>query len=670
MSEFPSRGSVSTLIRPEEALPLLPKWYELWAYRLQERGRRWLGSRGLWRGASARPDRALRRCLIHVAALDVELSDLSDKGLAARLSTLRSSLLRKGYSASSLAEAFGIIREMSGRVLGMKHFDSQLSGGWHLMHGRIAEMATGEGKTLTATLPAAAAALAGIPVHVITVNDYLAARDCEEMKPLYQALGLTVGCIQPGMSPDERRAIYASDVVYCTNSELVFDYLKDHLLIKNAPQAMHRYAERLKGNQELDKELMLRGLHFAIVDEADSVCMDEARTPLIISATKQASDAETEIYRQALAVARQLTEQTHFTRYDRLKQVELSDAGETRVDALVQHLGAYWVGRVRRYELVRQALSADLYFIRDRHYLVRDNKVQIIDEHTGRVMADRSWERGLHQLLEIKEGCEVTAGRETLAKISYQRFFRRYRAFSGMTGTAREVRDEFWDIYRKQVFGVSTHHSLRRLRYRSGVYVTRERQLEAIAKAARRERDAGRAVLIGTTTVTSSEEVAQALESAGLDTQLLNAKQDREEAGIIAQAGQPGRITIATSMAGRGTDIKLHPEVEQNGGLHVILCALQDAGRIDRQLEGRCARFGDPGSVEWLLSLGDDWLKEAWYRPWLARQLSHQWGKVLAIWLMRRAQTRLERRHRRIRYQLMKVDEQQGELMAFTQGSL
>lgn len=662
MFECPSRGSVSTLVRPEVELPVLPKWYERGVHR----------GLGYWRSLKAAliGRRQLRQILLQIHSMDAELECASSDELAARLASLKQKVMLNGYCQQSLVESFAIIREMSGRVLSMKHFDSQLTGGWYLFQGRVAEMATGEGKTLTATLPVAAAAMAGIPVHVITVNDYLSKRDCDEMRPLYESMGFSVGCIEPGMSPDQRRQIYACDIVYCTNNELVFDYLKDYLVLKESPQVMHRFAERLKGNEQLDGELMMRGLHYAIIDEADSICMDEARTPLIISANNPASDTEALMYQQALNVASELKDDTHYTRYEKLKQIEFTDEGEQLIDQLASPLGPVWVGRVRRYELVRQALTAQLYFIRDRHYLVRDDKIQIIDEHTGRVMADRSWEKGLHQLLEVKEGCETTASRETLAKVSYQRFFRRYRFFGGMTGTAKEVRQEFWDIYQKQAMSVSTHHPLRRQHTGDKLLASRAEQLKAIVSAARDITNGGRSVLIGTSTVGASERVAEALDKAGLQAQLLNAKQDHLEAEVIADAGQPGRITIATSMAGRGTDIKLHPDVECHGGLHVILSELQDAGRIDRQLAGRCARFGDPGSVELIVSIDDEWLADSWVRPWLTPWLNFSWGQKLGLGLMRLAQKRLERRHSKMRYQLLKTDEQQGETLAFTQGNL
>lgn len=659
-SLFPSRLPGSLLWRPEQSVTKPRVWYERAVHRLVGMGQRWY-----WRNRSP-----VNTYLLRIKAKDQELQALSESALRIRVQALRQQVLRHGYCQATLSEAFALIREAAGRTLGMRHFDSQLRGGLVMFMGRVAEMATGEGKTLTATLPAAAAALAGIPVHVITVNDYLAERDAEEMQPLYEWLGLTLGCIRQGMSPDERRAIYACDITYCTNKELVFDYLKDHLIIKQSTHSTYRHSERLKGNKCFDQDLMLRGLHFAIVDEADSVCMDEARTPLIISGEIQHNEEQERVYHQAVMIARQLEVDTHFEKNDRLRFLQLTEKGERQIDDMSAHMGTYWVGRVRRYEIVRQALTAIFFFERDRHYLVRDGKVQIIDEHTGRVMPDRTWERGLHQLIETKEGVDITAPRETLARISYQKFFRRYHWLAGMTGTASEVVNEFWQIYDLPVIAIPTHHPLRREWYRDTLCNTEDDKLEAIAEAARRQVLKGRSVLVGTSTVGASERIAERLQALGVDHYLLNAKQDAEEAEIIAEAGQPGRVTIATSMAGRGTDIKLHAEVEAAGGLHVILTELQEASRIDRQLAGRCARFGDPGSVELILSLEDEWLARAWYRNWIVKVSNYSFGRSMAVWLMRRAQAKLERRHSRIRHRLLKADEREGEVLAFTAGNL
>ncbi len=657
---FPSRLPASLLWRPEHVVEKPRRWYERYIHQLLGWGQRWR-----WRLRSP-----VDVYLAAAESMDQSLQSLSDDELRQAVLALRQQVLRRGYCEQTLPQAFALIREVSGRTLGMRHFDSQLRGGLIMFMGGVAEMATGEGKTLTATLPAAAAALAGIPVHVITVNDYLAARDAEEMSLLYQGLGLSLGCIQQGMSPEERRAIYACDIVYCTNKELVFDYLKDHLIIKQSTHSTYRHAERLKGNAAFDNELMLRGLHFAIVDEADSVCMDEARTPLIISGEIQHNEEQEQVYRQAMAIAKRLQADTDFEKNDQLRFLQLTAQGEQLIDQLADNLGAYWVGRVRRYEIVRQALHALYFFELDRHYLVRDGKVQIIDEHTGRVMADRTWERGLHQLIETKEGCEITAPRETLAKISYQKFFRRYQWLSGMTGTAKEVVSEFWQIYDLSVVTVPTYHPLQRQFLGETLCDTEAQKLDVIAQSAERQVNLGRAVLIGTSTVGASERIADRLVQLGVNFCVLNAKQDAEEAEVVAQAGSSGRVTIATSMAGRGTDIKLQPEVEAAGGLHVILTELQEASRIDRQLAGRCARFGDPGSVELILSLEDDWLQRAWYRDAVLNVSNYSLGRKLALWLMHRAQAGLERRHSRIRHQLLQADEREGEMLAFTAGNL
>ncbi len=656
----PGRQPTSVLLRPEQALPPAMRWFERPHHQLKG----WVGR---WRWRKGRP---LDDYLQGIVDLDEIALAYSDQQLHTAVAELRRQLLCKGFDRDSLCWAFALIREAAGRSLGMRHFDSQLRGGLAMFLGRVAEMATGEGKTLTATLPVSAAALGGIPVHVITVNDYLAARDAEEMTPLYEYLGLSVGCIQQGMSRDERRDIYAKDIVYCTNKELVFDYLKDHLVLKGAAATMHRHAERLKGNVEMDQQLMLRGLHFAIVDEADSVFMDEARTPLIISGETHHNEGQEQVYQQAVTLAQQLQRDTHFEQQDLRRHIQLTEKGESAVDTASANLGAYWVGRIRRYEIVRQALTALIFFERDRHYLVRDGKVQIIDAHTGRVMPDRTWERGLHQLIETKEGCELTAPRETLAKISYQNFFRRYHWLAGMTGTAREVVGEFWQIYSLAVVDIPTHNALRREHYPDTLCATDADKQARIAESVAREVALGRSVLVGSSTVSSSEIIAEALAEKGVNCRLLNAKQDAEEAEMIAAAGQPGQVTIATSMAGRGTDIKLHTDVHAAGGLHVILTELQEASRIDRQLAGRGARFGDPGSVELIVSMDDEWLQRAWYRSLLMAVSEYSWGQRLALLLMRRGQARLQTQHSRLRQQLLKVDARQGDILAFTAGSI
>lgn len=613
---------------------------------------------------------AYQRFLPRIHTEAKQLEHLSDAALREFTALLRRELFRKGHSDELLARSFALVREAAGRTVGMRHFDSQLLGGLVMFHGCVAEMQTGEGKTLTATLPAAAAALAGIPVHIVTVNDYLSARDAEAMRAIYALLGLSVGSIQHDMSLPERRQAYACDVVYCTNKDLAFDYLKDRIVLDEKLHPLHLHAERLKGNEAITRKLLLRGLHFVIVDEADSVLIDEARTPLILSGPEIPNQEQEALYTQALELAASLEEGRHYRLNSSQNTIKLTDEGEDHIHELASTMGPYWSGFKRPVEQVIQAISALHLFTRDRHYLVREGKVQIIDEHTGRVMPDRSWERGLHQLIELKEECELSKPRETLARISYQRFFRQFHHLCGMTGTAREVANELWTVYGLPVVRVPTHRPSRRYRHPHQLFPSSDEKWLAVLKRIRAIQQQGRPVLIGTHSVATSERLSAVLEADGLEHQVLNAKQDRDEAQIVTCAGQPGLITIATNMAGRGTDIKLAREVEQLGGLHVILTEFHEASRIDRQLEGRCARQGDPGSFEVMVSVDDYLLEGRRGGIWgvLARHsitirlgLQHPLG----LFALKRSQRRLERIHARMRKDLLKSDERHGELLSF-----
>jgi preprotein translocase subunit SecA len=360
----------------------------------------------------------------HANAQARSLEGLRNEQIQEVSQSLRQRLRSEGYKEDLVAQAFALVREVAGRTIGMRHFDVQLIGGLVLLKGMVAEMETGEGKTLVATLPACTAALAGVPVHIITVNDYLAERDSKWMGPIYRALGLRVGTIIHGMDSQARRAAYRCDVTYCTNKEVTFDYLRDRILLRDRPSAIRLQLERLYGEQSRVRHLLLRGLHFAIVDEADSVLIDEARTPLIISAEGD-GDEEESLFRQALGLAGELVPEKDFLIRPSERSLELPAQGRGRVDDFSWTDGGGWTNRKQREELVRQALVALHLFALDKQYLLREGKVQIVDEYTGRVMADRSWEQGLHQLIEIKENCEVTRRKETQARISYQRFFRR-----------------------------------------------------------------------------------------------------------------------------------------------------------------------------------------------------------------------------------------------------
>ena len=656
------RLNLDSPLYPERAEPAERNWLE---EQVEQRVGAVIRRAKAWRVRHSGIAALVRRFEPEYAAL--ELPALRD---AARdLSLL---LRRDGLRRPLVARAFALACCAAERTVGMKPFDVQLQGGWVLLQGMIAEMQTGEGKTLTATLPACAMALAGVPVHVITVNDYLVRRDAEHLRPIYEALGLTVGVATEDQQPDERRAAYACHIVYATNKTIVFDYLRDRILLAGKTDGLRLQIDKLAGPQSKVRRLLLRGLSFAIVDEADSVLVDEARTPLIISAPSDAGD-EAAVAEQGLALARQLLDVRDYTLRLDQRKVELTDAGRLSLAQLCADLGGVWAGLLRREELATQALSALHLFKRDVHYLVRDDKVQIVDEYTGRVMADRTWERGLHQLIESKEGCAVTAQKEPLARISYQRFFRRYQHLSGMTGTAHEVRAELGFVYALPVVRVPTHRPGRRQVLPERVYRSEAAKWQAIGERVAEIHGSGRPVLLGTPSVAASERASAVLTERGLLHQVLNAKQDSDEAALVAAAGEPGRITIATNMAGRGTDIKLSPATVALGGLHVILSERHDSKRIDRQLAGRCARQGDPGLFEAMLSMEDGLVRQLGGRTIagllakLLRQGSdgQQLGRP-GVWLIRHAQRRMEHAHSRVRRALLKMDRQVGKLLAFS----
>ena len=617
--------------------------------------------RRLVRRGPGRYDRIVRR----IGSEEEALRATVDAGLEEAVRDVRRRLRAEGLSNAACIRAFALIREQADRVLGMRPYDVQLLGGWVMLQGMVAEMQTGEGKTLTATLPAATAAMAGIPVHIVTVNDYLVQRDAALMGPLYRVLGLSVGAIVDGMEQAERRAAYACDIVYCTNKQLVFDYLRDRM-VRGGVGGMRMRLDGLFGDSAIGGKLLLRGLCFAILDEADSVLIDEARTPLIISRSGELGDREA-MYRQALELAAGLEPRIDY-RIDPVRgEVELTDAGKDRLAERSESLAGVWTGSRRREELVRQALHAREFLVRDRHYLVKDDKIQIVDEYTGRLMPERSWERGLHQLVETKEGCEITAQTETLARISFQRFFRRYLRLAGMTGTAREVVGELWAAYHLNLVTIPTNRPLRREALPGVVFRTAQAKWAAVVDEIAALHARGRPVLVGTASVGASEHLSALLDAAGIGHRVLNARQDGDEAETIAEAGQPGIVTVATNMAGRGTDVKLGPGVAKTGGLQVLATERHEAGRIDRQLYGRCGRQGDPGSYRYLVSLEDDLVAKNNWR-WFVRLVpcSASESGVLGRLIVHLSQRGAERRSARVRRQLLKLDEQIGKMLAFS----
>jgi preprotein translocase subunit SecA len=603
--------------------------------------------------------------------LAAEHSAMTDEDLRAAARQVGIDMRRVGLEDKLLIEAFAIVREASTRTLGMRHFDVQIMGGWAMVRGMIAEMATGEGKTLTATLPACTAALAGIPVHVITVNDYLVTRDAETMKPLYEFMGLSVGTIVEEMDSQQRRVEYARDVTYCTNKQVAFDYLKDRVLLGQKRSNMQLELENLYAENPRSERLLLRGLCYAIVDEADSVMIDEAQTPLILSAQED-GEVQSDVYTRALEIASTFEQGRDFTidRFHRL--VEFTPAGKDLIDQKTEGLSGPWASSKYRMELVAKALSALHCFIRDEHYLVDEDKVKIIDEFTGRVMADRTWEHGLHQMIEVKEGCEASSRRKTIARVSYQRFFRRYLRLSGMTGTARSAAPELWSIYGLKVARIPTNRPGQRQLYPDRMFHGEDAKWKAIVERIREIHEAGRPVLVGTRSVANSETLSRALTEAGIEHVVLNARQDSEEAEVVAEAGKAGRITVATNMAGRGTDIKLDVGVVDSGGLHVLAAERNESARIDRQLFGRCGRQGDPGSAEAYIALGAE-VFERYCPPALIkmagvfrRGAGDTIPPFFASWIVKRSQKAAERRGMTQRQQLLNMDEHLDNLLAFS----
>jgi preprotein translocase subunit SecA len=601
--------------------------------------------------------RRSRRFIEKVEAAGKWAATLGREQIRQAARTLGSELRRSGFTDPLVANCFALIREAAGRAIGKRHFDVQLTGGRVLLHGLVAEMETGEGKTLTATLAASTAALAGIPVHVITVNDYLADRDARLMGPIYDALGLTVGTIVHGLDPEARRQAYSADVTYCTNKEVAFDYLKDRIVLGRDAGRLQLQLERLYEPRPRMDQLLLRGLFFAIVDEADSVLVDEARTPLIISGAGGGDSSEEETCRTALSVAAEMEMGRDFMIEGRKRAIVILPAGLELIANLTETIGGVWARRRWREELVRQALAAQHLFINEKQYLIKDEKVEIIDEYTGRVMPGRSWEHGLHQMIEVKEGCPITRRADPLARISYQRFFRRYLWLAGMTGTAREVRGELWSVYKLATACIPTNRPGRRKRWPDQIYAGQAEKWKAVVQRIDEIHKLSRPILVGTRSVEASEHLSRLLTARGLPHLLLNARQDADEAMIIARAGERGRITVATNMAGRGTDIQLETGIAELGGLHVIATELHDARRIDRQLFGRCGRQGDPGTCEAIVSLEDE-LAQVYSRGAFAHA-----GRHLSL---RAAQRSAERLHFRMRRDLLKMDEQMDSALAFS----
>jgi preprotein translocase subunit SecA len=543
--------------------------------------------RSLFGTKQDRDMKALKPLLDKINSLESKYSPMSDEELQGQTNLFRQRL-EKGETLESIqAEAYAVCREASKRVMNMRHFDVQMLGGIVLHQGKISEMKTGEGKTLTATLPLYLNGLSGRGAHLVTVNDYLALRDSEEMGKLYKWLGLTVGCITANMSDEDRKDAYLADITYGTNNEFAFDYLRD--------------------NMKFDlSDYVQREHNYCIVDEVDSILIDEARTPLLISGP---SEGDTSLYQVTNKIIPQLKKETHYTVDEKAKTSVLTEEGIIKVQELLGVGNLYDVRNIETLHHLTQSLRAHTLFHHDVDYVIRDGKVIIVDEFTGRMKDGSRWSDGLHQAVEAKEGVEIKSENQTLASITFQNYFRLYNKLSGMTGTADTEAEEFGKIYNLEVVVIPTNLPMIRQDLPDIVYATRAAKYEAVCKLIEECHAKGQPVLIGTISIESSELISQYLTKKGIKHEVLNAKNHAREAEIVANAGQLGGVTIATNMAGRGTDIKLTPETKAAGGLCIIGTERHESRRIDNQLRGRSGRQGDPGKSKFFLSLEDDLMR-------------------------------------------------------------
>jgi preprotein translocase subunit SecA len=538
-------------------------------------------------------------------------TEMSDHVLHMRLMEFREQFRRGGAAVKdAVAPALAAIREAADRQVGMRPFGVQIIGALALHRGYLAEMATGEGKTLTAGLAAILAGWSRFPCHIVTVNDYLVQRDAEWLAPLYHCCAVRVGFVTAAAQGPERVKGYGCDVTYVTSKELLADFLRDRLRLGRLQDPTRRLIRRMLAPQlEAQDGLTLRGLHTAIVDEADSILIDEAVTPLIISASHK-NESLCAVVRQAQEMIGILEQEADYQTNPRYKEIELTKPGLRKLVDQAAHLPGIWRGHDRRLELVIQALAAREFFHRDRQYIVEGDKVVIVDEFTGRPMPQRTWREGLHQAVEAKEGLPVSDPTETVARLSFQRFFRCFYKLSGMTGTAQESVGELWQVYGLPAVTVPRNRPCIRQQMPDRLFLNEEGKFQAIVADVQRLHATGQPLLVGTRSVQTSEKLGQMLAERGLEAKILNAARLKEEAAIVAMAGEPGRITIATNMAGRGTDIKLGRGVTALGGLHVIASERHESGRVDRQLFGRSARQGDPGSAQAFVSLEDELIQK------------------------------------------------------------
>jgi preprotein translocase subunit SecA len=618
--------------------------------------------------------RRLSRAALLVPAIrhwEKQYLTLNDEDMRRTSMELRGKARGKFSLDKLLPQAFGLVSVSIQRVLDIRPFDVQLAAGCVMHFGGLVELATGEGKTVTASPPTFLNALVGKGVHVTTVNDYLAKRDAEWIGPVYEKLGLTVGVLQQKMEDANRAAAYKADVTYGTASEFGFDFLRDRLKLRGGQaQAAPFWAPFMPGAApaKMDPRVQ-RDLHYAIVDEADSTFVDEAKTPLIIAnPTRPAEPDEQVVFVWADQVAREMRRDEHYTLNLKKDKIEITDAGRQLVRYSNPPAGKHAKAMDKLLEAVERALHAYYRFARDQHYMIsKEGKIVIIDEGTGRPMPDRHWRDGLHQAVEAKEKVQINMPSDHAAQITFQNFYRLYTKLAGMSGT---LLPNFWEmrkVYRRWTSKVPTNKPSKRDVFPDRVFPTEEAKFDAVVTSTQEMLAAGRPVLIGTRTVEASKKLSAKLTAVGVTHQVLNAEQNEREAEIVAAAGQPGTVTVATNMAGRGTDIKLGPGVAENGGLHVIGTERHEAERIDRQLQGRAGRQGDPGSAQFMLSLEDQLLeglgtgKQDELAALGKAGGTRDWDQYAP--LFRVAQQRIERKHYRQRLDLMNYDKHRQEML-------
>jgi preprotein translocase subunit SecA len=600
----------------------------------------------------------------------------SDRALRESLVGFREIFCRnkQGYE-EHLPDALAAIREAAERCLGLRPYVVQLAGALALFRGTVAEMATGEGKTLTAGLTAVVWGWIGRPCHIITTNDYLADRDAKWLEPLYRFCGVSVGRVVSEMEPHRRREEYRKDVTYTTSKEVLADFLRDRLRLDSLQNAGRRQIRALSGRlQDIEKGLVMRGIHTAVVDEVDNILIDEAVTPLIIS-REMPNEPFVEACREANNIAAALRPDVDYRVDQQFKDIDLLPGGEEHLVQKTGNMPRLFRGRGPHRELVQQALKAREFFHRDTQYVIQNGKVVIVDEFTGRLMPQRTWSAGLHQIIEAKEDITITAPSETLARLSFQRFFRFFYRLAGMTGTAREAAGELWHIYGLPVVTIPPNRPCQRKIYPRRIFSEQESKWQAIVDEVAERHGQGQPVLVGTRSVKASEDLAARLAKLGLSFRVLNAVRHREEARTISHAGEGSSITVATNMAGRGVDIRLGDGVTRLGGLHVIATECHESGRIDRQLFGRCARQGDPGSARSFVSMEDELICR--YVPSVVR---NSFKKALRLpgptsgWaaeqVVRWAQSKAQGRAFHQRRSVLRTDTWLDDSLSFAQGDV